>query len=322
MRNKKIKVPPKNKQTSNNDFNELNSFSNINYPLPKTYISGEDWFMVGASSIGKSHISLNKPCEDNHICNIIKDGWGIAVVCDGAGSAINSLIGSRYLSSKTANVFKDFLLFNKFVHENKLPNEVEWESISKLAFRSIYESLSDFTKQKKIEFNSVASTVILIVFTPIGLLSAHIGDGRAGYCDTKGEWKALITPHKGEETNQTIFVTSSSWYNVNDFTMSGVLVPECRVIPEKVSAFTLMSDGCESHSFHCSKMDMETNKWMDPNLPSEKFFNPLLKQLKTLVENKVSMDDITSSWINFVEKGTSGIRDEPDDKTLIIGILV
>lgn len=329
-KNKTILDPPQSQQTIQTpkkaghivEYNLPKSFSNVNYLQPKSSLGKENWFLVGGSSIGKSHISFNKPCQDNHFCTSIKEGWGISVICDGAGSAENSHLGSEFVSKKTVEVFKDFLQSNKFVSDNKLPNEKEWQIIANLGFRSIYNSLSDFAKEKRIEFNSVACTVIVIVFTPIGLLSAHIGDGRAGFCNATGEWKSLITPHKGEEANQTIFITSSPWISANVFKMSEVLVPECRVITEKVIAFTLMSDGCETHSYDCSKMDKETNKWMDPNIPSEKFFNPLLKQLKSMYEKKVSLADVTSSWLMFIEEGTVGLKDESDDKTLILGITI
>jgi hypothetical protein len=298
------------------------SFSNINYSQPKSRLGSDKWFLVGGSSIGKSHISIGKPCQDNHYCKNIDKNWGISVICDGAGSAENSHLGSQFVSEKTIDVFKDYLVSNKFVSKNKLPNDVEWQNISNLAFRNIYNSLCDFAEKNKIGFSSVACTVIVVVFTPIGLLSSHIGDGRAGYCNVNGEWKSLITPHKGEEANQTIFITSSAWISEKNFKMSDVLVPECRVITEKVTAFTLMTDGCETHSFDCSKMDQETNKWIDPNIPDEKFFNPLLNQLKSMYNNKVSSDEVTSRWLNFIDEGTNGLKNESDDKTLILGVNV
>jgi hypothetical protein len=306
------------------EYNLPKSFSNICYQLPKKGIGGDNlnWFVVGGSSIGKTHISRNKPCQDNHFCSNIKDAWGIAISCDGAGSADNSQLGSEFVSKKAVEVFKDSIQLNNFVNNNKLPNEEEWQSISNLALRTINKALADFASEKKIEFNTLACTIIVVIFTPQGLLSCHIGDGRAGYCSANGEWKPLITPHKGEEANQTIFITSSIWLSEVDFKMSNVLVPETRIVNEKVIAFTLLSDGCETHSFDCSKMDDKTGRWIDPNSPSEIFFNPLIKQLKSMIINRVSLTEITASWNKFIEEGTAGIKDEPDDKTLILGILI
>jgi serine/threonine protein phosphatase PrpC len=297
-------------------------FSNIKYTQSLSQFVNNSWFVVGASSIGKSHLSNLKPCQDNHYCESIKEGWGIAVICDGAGSANHSEIGSAFVAQTAYTEFKNRLLINQSVINNQLPNHDEWQNISVLTFKNIYNSLLDFANEKNIDFSSLACTVIVLVFTPVGILSTHIGDGRAGYCNEYGQWKSAITPHKGEEANQTIFLTSTTWVVSSNFKMSDTLVPESRVINEKAIAFTLMSDGCEAHSFDCSKMDFEANKWIDPNLPSDIFFNPLLNQLRSMYENKVSTEEVTSSWYRFIEIGTPGLKDEPDDKTLIIGILV
>lgn len=308
------------KDDPNIEYSSPKSFSNINYQHQKSILVSNNWFLVAGSSIGKSHILGNKLCQDNHLCTSINESWGIAVVCDGAGSAENSHLGSEFVSIKAVGAFTDLLKFNRFTDYNKLPNEEEWQRISTLAFRNIYNSLTDFAREKKIEFNSLACTIIVIVFTPFGLLTSHIGDGRAGYCNERGEWKSLIKPHKGEEANQTIFITSSPWVYADNYRMSDVLVPESTVISEKVMGFTIMSDGCESHSYDCSKMDYENNKWIDPNLPSEKFFNPLLKQIKSMHDYGVSPADIISTWLRFIEEGTVGLKNESDDKTLILGI--
>jgi hypothetical protein len=299
-----------------------NSFSNVIKLKLKTKQKTVNWFIVGASSIGKSHISINQQCQDYHTYSFLKEGWGISVVSDGAGSAENSHLGSKFVCEEIVKIFKDFYSQKKIFSNNRLPHEAEWQSISNELFKKAFESLVQFAHDKNIELSSVACTVIVVIFTPIGLLTSHIGDGRAGYCNSSREWKPLLTPHKGEEANQTIFITSLSWISNVDFRMSNVLVPESKVINEKAIAFTLMTDGCETHAFNCSKIDERTMKWMDPNIPSEIFFNPLLNQLKSMFNKKVPIDDINNNWKEFIEEGTIGLKEEPDDKSLILGILV
>lgn len=60
-----------------------------------------DWVVGGASSIGCRHIQENTPIEDNCYYESWGNGWGIAVVSDGAGSREKSAIGSRLLRSVT-----------------------------------------------------------------------------------------------------------------------------------------------------------------------------------------------------------------------------
>ena len=302
--------------------NTPKSFTNISKDISNKSPSNPEWFIVGASSIGKSHTTSNKPCQDNHFCDSIGYGWGIAITCDGAGSADNSSIGSEFVAKKAFTLFKDAISQTNYRENKILPTDRDWEIITNKIFTQIHFELDDFSRAKKLETSSLACTLIVVIYSPMGLLVAHLGDGRAGYCNLNGIWESIMTPHKGEEANQTIFITSPGWQNEKHFTMSRVLVPESRVIRERAIAFTLMSDGCETHAFECSKMDPITSRWSDPNRPFPNFFDPLILNLKSMNQNKVSVEEVNVKWRKFVEEGTPGLRDESDDKTLILGVLV
>lgn len=309
--------------TSQAQSTEPKSFSNIYGNNFKSNSKTKDWYVVGASSIGKSHIANNKPCQDNHYCENWGNGWGFAISCDGAGSAANSHLGSEFIATKVATkIFKEWIANNGFIKKSNLPEDEIWSKAGMAIYQQIFAELDKYSKTNQIELSSLASTIIAIVYSPIGLLISHIGDGRAGFCNEEGDWKSIITPHKGEEANQTLFITSTAWLNDANLKVSNVSVPECRVIREKPTAFTLMSDGCEAHSFDCSKMDLETNVWHDPNIPSQKFFLPLTEQLKSMHNHKVPFQEALGEWKKFLEEGTKGLKDEPDDKTLILGILI
>ena len=83
-----------------------------------------------------------------------------------------------------------------------------------------------------------------------------------------------------------------------------------------------MSDGCEAHSFECSVFDKETSEWHDPNLPFPKFFNPLVQSLKQMKVTGTTEDEVQKKWANFLTSGTQSLINEPDDKTLILGVFV
>ena len=48
----------------------------------------------------------------------------------------------------------------------------------------------------------------------------------------------------------------------------------------------------------------------------------MIKQINLMVQNKVPNEQINSNWIKFVESGTEGLKNESDDKTLIIGVVI
>ncbi|TAE70062.1 MAG: protein phosphatase 2C domain-containing protein [Bacteroidetes bacterium] len=290
--------------------------NDIILPHSNIITTKDNWFSVGRSIIGKSHIKNNIPCQDFCHLEMINDLWGIAIVCDGAGSAINSHIGSEFVAKESAKIFKSIFLKEQ-LEKNKelLPNDI-WQELAKKGLYQVKQNLDNFAKNEGYQVESLACTIILAIYSPFGILVTHIGDGRAGFLTHNNEWKSMIIPWKGEEPNQTVFITSAIWNeNVDNYI-------ESRIIKEQPFAFTLMSDGCEAHSFECSIFDKQTNEWNDPNLPFPKFFNPLVEGLKKMKLANMSEEEIQDEWNKFLSSGTPSLVNEPDDKTLILGIFI
>ena len=287
---------------------------------PKTQLArpAAEWMIVGDSVIGANHVKFDMPCQDGHYFELAKNGWGIAIVADGAGSAKNSHVGARFVAEEAARRYFGALITQQgWQTGGRLPSAIEWQALAKEKWKEVRGALEVFAQHNEMDSHSLACTAIVVIFSPRAILTTHIGDGRAGYRNDKKEWKPLITPYKGEEANATVFLTSAlGWQNgrLDEFI-------ESRVIREPVTAFTLMSDGCEKHAFECSRID-ENGIWSDPNRPYPGFFEPLLE---TLVQMKADSDnaaEIQAKWKQFLESGNEGLQHEPDDKTLILGILL
>jgi hypothetical protein len=299
------------------NVNDLtNSKQNTSFIPNNTILTKGNWFVVGSSVIGKSHIEGNIPCQDFNHLEKINDLWGIAVCCDGAGSAINSHIGSEFVAKESAKIFKSIFLKEQLGKNKELPQDNVWQELAKAGLYQVKQNLDDFAKKEGYKVESLACTIILAIYSPLGILVTHIGDGRAGFLTQNNEWKPMLTPWKGEEANQTVFITSAIWNeNIDNYI-------ESLIIREQPLAFTLMSDGCEAHSFECSVFDKETREWHDPNLPFPKFFNPLVQSLKQMKATGMTEDEVQKKWANFLTSGTQSLSNEPDDKTLILGVFV
>ena len=279
-----------------------------------------EWIVVGASVQGNGHISMGLPCQDSCGYKYLQDGWGIAVTSDGAGSAKNSQVGSAIAVQRAIFHFEDLIRKEEWITKNALPTELQWMKLSYKCLKLIHDEIEAFSKQKNVEFKSLSSTIIVVIHTPLGLLVCHIGDGRAGYMDLEGQWHSMITPHKGEEANQTIFIPSEFW-NIPFYEMSGADVPEARIITGKVSAFTLMSDGCESTSWQCNHFNEATGKFYDPNIPHMPFFESVVETLKSFRKDGISNEERKNKWAAFIKEGNKSFIKESDDKTMIVGAL-
>ena len=108
------------------------------------------------------------------------------------------------------------------------------------------------------DFNA---TLMVCLQTPLGIMCGHIGDGRMGYLSQDNIWGSMMKPHKGEEANQTIFL-QNNWTKprIPILKISGVYVPETRILLEQPKAIILMSDGCERSAWQCSIYDSKNGK--------------------------------------------------------------
>ncbi|MBI5662531.1 MAG: protein phosphatase 2C domain-containing protein [Ignavibacterium album] len=269
------------------------------------------WKLVAASVSGELHKLNNIPCQDSSGYYFTNNDFLIAAVSDGAGSAQNSAKGSKWLVENSINYFKDSIENYPTRNQNSMWSNDEWVDICNRFYTDTISKLKDFSLNEGIEFDSLASTLILTVKSKTKLFTLNIGDGRAGYRNDKAEWHPMIIPCKGEEVNSTIFFTSSFIGSSQDFIRTNI-------IEENVNAFCLLTDGLENICFEVNVYDAETEKYIDPNKPFKKFLDPCIEELKKLFLKNLPNDKIEKLWENFLIEGTELIKREPDDKTLIL----
>jgi len=268
------------------------------------------WILLAESIIGKSHLKSTPPipCQDSHHIQMLDGTWGIAIVSDGLGSKPLSHIGSQFVAKKTASKLRKRVKKSEWYHNQKMPTETEWKAMSYHVLFDVRTSLALFSEKNKYKFNDLACTVIAVVFSPHGLLVTHIGDGRAGYRNSAGDWKSMMTPINGETSSHVMPITGNFWNNKEETEQ----YVESRVINEPIDVFTLMSDGCENFSYETINLKGE-----HVNKPFEGFFEPVVSYFL----DEVSLEERNKVWRDFLTNGNEMIANEPDDKTMIVGIL-
>ena len=285
----------------------------------KTYkpITDEE-IVLGVSLLGRNHSENKTACQDFHVFSDIGDGWHVYLVADGAGSACASDRGSRWNCIFTEHLIKGLLNRNDWKFRNKLPSELEWYQEFYAICRQVkylIEERVDSIDEPRLpkDFNA---TLLVLIVTPMGMLTGHIGDGRMGYQDKQGNWHSLMVPHKGEEINQTIFVMNK-WDRISipNKKMNGVSVPEVRVIEDIPTTVVVLSDGCENFSWQCLQKNEETGRFEDLNLPFADFWNPCIT---TVMETNT--EERFEKFATFIDQNTDECKQEQDDRTVIMGI--
>lgn len=309
--------------TSNNNDEKKHVLGHLDEEAKKkvfisTYNTFDFGYVIGASIRGRSHEINDISCQDYHSYEEIANGWHILSISDGAGSAKYAARGSKANSKFAVRLAKQMLFEKHWIENNYFPTELEWY----IEIRAIFEKIKHIIRTKinqleeecyETDFNA---TIILAIITPKGILSAHIGDGRMGYLSNDGIWYSLMTPHKGAEANQTIFL-QSGWTktSIPAFNVNGNYVPETIIIPEVPKAIVLITDGCERASWECSIMDIEKGKYVDRNIPYAGFMNPLLESIEGC-----KIDDRMQLFIDILDHGTSVCERELDDKTMLLAV--
>ncbi len=276
------------------------------------------WTTLHASQIGASHTAAGLPCQDYSMHKALSSDWGICVVSDGAGSASHSHIGSKMACRIAIRETTEFIRLGKYIEHDKLPESYLWEQAAERIMRIIKRDLNTIAVSLDKEPKEFSTTCMIAVYSPHGLLSTHIGDGRGGYHDkTKGEWLALFSPHKGEEANQTLFVMSA-WENLGK--LGDVVVPESHVYLGDIDALCLLSDGMEKATYECSVYNEELGRYEDLNRPSSKIFSQFLQVVREAKASGKTDETIQQMWQNYLREGNKTIANEADDKTMLLAV--
>lgn len=270
--------------------------------------------VIGISYRGDSHIKSETPCQDYHHYFSINKVWNVAIVSDGAGSAKNSSEGSRAVCAAFKYYIENLIKADKELLDGNILDAKTWDIEFKGMVTQFQKDLKKSFVKDTMPFESFAATIILFVFSEKGYMVGHVGDGRAGV-KVGGIWKSIISPHKGEEANQTIFSTSK-YLGVPNLKMSGIYVPETNVSNEKIDAFVLMSDGCENGAWVTyQRKELPNNDFriQDVNLPRE---NSLEKCLEIF---KKPLDKRQNDLLDYITESSNAFINEPDDKTILLG---
>lgn len=270
---------------------------------------------LGISFQGDNHLKATPavPCQDCHSFTKINENWSVAIVSDGAGSKEHSDMGSNAVCAAFTHYLTHILTKDKRFVNGDIPNEKIWD----LEFRALLNTFQSQLKSIKpfntFDFESLAATIIILAYSPKGYLFAHVGDGRAGV-KVNGEWKTILTPHKGEEANQTIFSTTIEFNKKPTLMMSGVFVPETKVEEASIEAFVLMSDGCEDGAWTTyQRVNLPDGDFRveDVNQPRAQ----TLEQLMSIIDAPEAEQQ--AKLIDFITGYNKGFKTEGDDKTIL-----
>lgn len=307
--------------TTKNQEESLEQECNPEVPAPSaisvlTQVNTKSYSVFGVSFLGRLHSDSELPCQDYHAFKDLGNGWQVYVVSDGAGSASQSHRGSKINCEVSIHLVEELIVKTQWMEKRVLPSDVEWQ----VQFTAICRALKAFIQNKVEELDEPVATkdfnatLLLLIVSPMGILTGHIGDGRIGYKNESGEWLSLMVPHKGEEPNQTVFVMNA-WDHIRvpALKMSGEFVPSTKVTPFVPEAICLLTDGCENASWNCTQWNEDAGLYSDVNTPFIPYWDGLLTAL-------TESENTKESFVEYIDSHNEASRGEGDDRTLLLGI--
>ena len=140
---------------------------------------------------GKSHIGSGTPCQDSSGVRHLPDGWHIAAVADGVGSAKNSQEGSRIAINAALDFCEKYMPWDKDI--------ICIKSMLRTAYNHAYgEVLKEAAKTGE-PAESYDTTLSLAIYGGSRVVFAHSGDGAILGLNTFGDYVLLTEPQKGPD---------------------------------------------------------------------------------------------------------------------------
>jgi len=171
------------------------------------------WLYGSAKCVGIAHKDSETPCQDSYDIERSEDGkWVAVAVCDGAGSAKHSEVGSNLVAKTFAK---------KLIHLSK---EIETRQpgawINDFVIQQILNVRDELRlKAGSDDLSNFHTTLVAFLINDLGGFAIHIGDGviLGGITmdseDQNGLDKEIFVskPENGEYSNETYFITEGDW---------------------------------------------------------------------------------------------------------------
>jgi hypothetical protein len=145
----------------------------------------------GFSIIGKSHIKKEVVCQDSHKIVKLKNGWFIAAIADGVGSAPNSHIGSKIAADTVVDFCEEYM-----PHDY---NTISIKSMIRTAFNYALKKIYREAESSGEPVESYDTTLTMVIYDGKRIVYGHSGDGAILGLTNYGNYIEITTPQKGKD---------------------------------------------------------------------------------------------------------------------------
>lgn len=177
----------------------------------------------GFSITGKSHLAKGTCCQDAHKIKRLDNGWIIAAVADGVGSAGNSHIGSGIAVETAVSVCEEFMPWDYSI--------ISIKSMMRTAYNYALKQILREAEKSGEPVESYDTTLTMVIYDGNRIIYGHSGDGGIIGLNSFGSYVPITVPQKGEDGVSVIPLRA------------GYTQWEINTYEEELAAVLIMTDG-------------------------------------------------------------------------------
>jgi hypothetical protein len=205
--------------------------------------AARSWRVVAASVQGSSHSRVAQPCQDAHVWMLCPDGVLIAAVADGAGSARFGEAGAAVAARAAVEAAAAML-----ATAGSPSDDNGWRVLLEDALVAARSDVAVAAVARQASTDDLATTLILVVATPLLVAAGQIGDGAVVTGSPDGQFTTLTAPRFGEYINETDFLTSGDGLDRAQVAIQRVGALSVAVLSDGLQLLALKIPGATPHS--------------------------------------------------------------------------
>lgn len=148
-------------------------------------------FNYGFSIVGKSHIEKGTCCQDSHKIKKMENGWYVAAIADGVGSAKNSHIGSKIAADTVVDFCSEYMPWDYSV--------IGIKSMLRTAYNYAFKQILREAEKSGEPIESYDTTLSVVIYDGHRIIYGHSGDGAIIGLTIYGDYIQITKPQKGDD---------------------------------------------------------------------------------------------------------------------------
>lgn len=148
-------------------------------------------FNYGFSIVGKSHIENGTCCQDSHKIKKMDNGWYVAAIADGVGSAKNSHIGSKIAADTVVDFCIECMPWDYSV--------IGIKSMLRTAYNYAFKQIIKESEKSGEPIESYDTTLSVVIYDGHRIIYGHSGDGAIIGLTIYGDFVQITKQQKGED---------------------------------------------------------------------------------------------------------------------------